>query len=281
MNILLTNDDGIGAKGLETLIDTLRPYGKLTVVAPKRPQSGMSMAVSLGFNPIGVRKLSEARGEQRWYLDGSPASCVKFGLDNILYPAGIKPDVVVSGVNHGSNAATASLYSGTIGAAMEAAVNGIPGIGVSLDSFDSDADFSAVKELFPEIFELLMSNYPKGYGNFINVNFPALPASEIKGRRVCRIGRVHWEKEYIAYDEFLKLSGRIPKGNDAAYIKSARAAGEEIYVMAGVFTDNNDESAFAHPADHRLLADGYITIVPQNIDNTAPEQTLEALEGIF
>ena len=133
MKILITNDDGYDAKGLLTLVSVLRRYGDLTVVAPKCPQSGMSMAVTMGYKPIAVKHMDSKPGEDWWYLDGTPASCIKFGIDNVLFPE--RPDLVVSGVNHGSNAATASIYSGTIGAAMEGAVNGIPAIGVSLDTF--------------------------------------------------------------------------------------------------------------------------------------------------
>ena len=132
MKILITNDDGFDAGGIKALIRTLKPYGELTIVAPKSAQSGMAMAVTMGHKPIAVKHMYTLPGEDWWYLDGTPASCVKYGIDNVMFPT--KPDVVVSGINHGSNAATASIYSGTVGAAMEGAVNGIPGIGVSLDS---------------------------------------------------------------------------------------------------------------------------------------------------
>ena len=100
MKILVTNDDGYNAKGLRTLVKILRPYGEITVVAPKQHQSGMSMAVNLGQSPIPVKKISEVPGERWWYIGGTPSSCVKYGIDNIFYPE--KPDVVVSGINHGA-----------------------------------------------------------------------------------------------------------------------------------------------------------------------------------
>ena len=150
MKILITNDDGYKARGLEALIEAMRPFGDITVVAPKYHQSGMSMAISLGFKRIAVKQISK----DRWYLDGTPASCVKFGIDNIL-TGDRRPDVVVCGINHGSNAATAALYSGTLGAAQEAAVNGILGIGVSLDDFSPEGDFSAIQALLPDIFRKL------------------------------------------------------------------------------------------------------------------------------
>lgn len=273
MKILVTNDDGYEAKGLLELVGILRPYGELTIVAPKKPQSGMSMAVSMGLRPLAAKKVLEKSGEHWWYLDGTPASCVKFGLDNVMFPE--RPDLVVSGINHGSNAATAALYSGTLGAAMEGAVNGIPSVGVSLDSFSEDADFSAVAELFPSILEKLLAR-PRRFGSYYNVNFPGLPADGIKGVRVCHMGRAHWEREYRDFTGFLGQIGRTPTEEDLGYVAAAEA-GEEIFVMAGDFTDNGDN---AGNTDHILLDEGYITVTPHNIDNSDREEGA-ALREIF
>lgn len=262
MKILVTNDDGFEAKGISELVEILRPYGDLTVVAPKKPQSGMSMAVSMGLRPIAVRKLSERLGERWWYLDGTPASCIKYGIDNIFWPE--RPDLVVSGINHGSNAATAALYSGTLGAAMEGAVNGIPSIGVSLDTFKSDADFSAVRRLLPEILDKLLDVAKPRSGMFYNINFPYIPHDRIKGVRMCRMGKAHWEREYRPYLEFLSEIGKTPDPDAEKYLASC-LADEQIYVMAGDFTSNDGNP---DDADHLLLEQGYITVTPHNIDNT-------------
>ncbi len=262
MNIIVTNDDGFEAKGLKALVEILRGYGHLTVVAPKKPQSGMSMAVSMGHRPIAVKHLSSAPGEDTWYLDGTPASCVKFAVDNILHPT--QADLVVSGINHGSNAATAAIYSGTIGAAMEGAVNGILSVGVSLDTYDPDADFSAVADKLPAILDTLISKSEGRHGLFYNVNFPAVPVYSIKGVRVCHMGMGHWEREYRRYDDFLASGGKVPDKSAEDYI-ACHEEGEEIYVMAGDFTD---EDRNVCPADHRLLEEGYVTVTPHNIDNT-------------
>ena len=263
MRILVTNDDGYDAKGLLTLVRILRGYGDVTVVAPKRPQSGMSMAVTMGFKPIAVKHLSEKEGADWWYLDGTPASCIKFGIDNVLAPA--RPDLVVSGINHGSNAATAAIYSGTIGAAMEGAVNGIPALGVSLDTFNPDADFSGVEALLPQILDKLLPQMGGRYGTFFNINFPDLPAADIRGIRPTRMGYAHWEHEYQDYGRFLSELGRIPSEEDCRYVARLEPD-EDLYVMAGDFTDNGNNPA---DADHLLLDQGYVTITPQNIDNTA------------
>lgn len=274
MRILITNDDGIDAGGLKSLVKVLRPFGELLVVAPKTAQSGMSMAVTMGLRPIAVKKVRQAPGESWWYLDGTPASCVKYGIDNILFP--LKPDLVVSGVNHGANAATASIYSGTIGAAMEGAVNGIPSIGVSLDSFDPDADFSPVEAFLPGILEKLIPAVSRRFGEFYNINFPSVPVSEVKGVRAGRMGMAHWEREYRGFEELLAERGLQMRPEDREYVANAEP-GEEIVVMAGDFTDNGGNPA---DADHLLLADGWIVITPENIDNTDLEET-ERLCGII
>ena len=262
MRILITNDDGYNSKGLLALVRVMRRYGDLTIVAPKRHQSGMSMAVTMGFKPIAVRHLEQKPGEDWWYLDGTPASCIKFGIDNVLYPE--RPDLIVSGINHGSNAATASIYSGTIGAAMEGAVNGIPAVGVSLDRFSPDADFSGVEALLPGILDRLLPQLDRRFGLFYNINFPDLPAERILGVRVTRMGHGHWEREYQDYGTFLRESGHIPSEDDCRYV-AHQQPDEELYVMAGDFTDNGDNPA---DADHLLLEQGWVVVTPQNIDNT-------------
>ena len=275
MRILVTNDDGWQARGLRSLVWALRPFGDLTIVSPKFAQSGMSMAVSMGFRPIAVKHIETLPGEDWWYLDGTPASCVKFGIDNIFFPE--KPDLVVSGINHGNNAATATLYSGTIGATMEGTLNGIPSVGVSLDTFAEDADFSAVETLFPDILRKLLSNFSSRKGTFYNVNFPNLPANEIKGIKPARVGYAHWEKEYVDYGaEFLASRGLGQSFAARAYA-DAKQPDEDLYVMAGDFVSEPDNLP---DADHLLMAQGYITITPQNIYNT-DLQELERLCAII
>ncbi|MBQ9477570.1 MAG: 5'/3'-nucleotidase SurE [Bacteroidales bacterium] len=264
MRILITNDDGYRSKGLQTLVKLLRPMGDLTIVAPKSAQSGMSMAVTMGYKPIAVRHLQQDAHEDWWYLDGTPASCIKFGLDNVLCPQ--RPDLVVSGINHGSNAATASIYSGTVGAAMEGAVNGILSIGVSLDSFDQDADFSVVEHWLPRLLNKILAAPNKRFGAFYNINFPDVPVSLVRGVKICHMGMGHWEHEYQDYNEAFLASKPYhrPTEADRDYVRNI-LPGEHLYVMAGDFTDNGNNK---HTADHLALSLGYITITPGNIDNT-------------
>ena len=251
MRILITNDDGYKAKGLKVLVEIMKQFGEVTVIAPKHHQSGMSMAVSLGLKQIAHKYL----GDGWHYVDATPASCVKFGLNTMFLDN--FPDVVVSGINHGSNAATASCYSGTLGAAEEAALNGIPAIGVSLDTYLPDADFSGVARYFGEIFTRLMSDLPEKHGVYYNVNFPEVPAEEIKGIRTGYQGLGKWIKEFKEWETL----GQSP----APVLEE----GEDLYVMVGEFIDdprNTDE------ADHRLVADGYISIVAHNVDCTDYEE---------
>ena len=255
MKILVTNDDGYNAKGIRTLVKILRPYGDITVVAPKHHQSGMSMAVNLGQSPISVKKISEVPGERWWYLGGTPSSCVKYGIDNIFYPE--KPDVVVSGINHGGNFGTAYLYSGTIGAASEAALAYIPAIAVSLDAFDPDADFSSIEKHFPPIFEKIMANLSDSYGLIYNINFPKPSAGPVKGIRMAKESWLRWENEFIPYDERLfRMKVLSMMGRELPEFP-APEEGEELFMMAG---DIVNDSVNDPEADINLLSQGYATI---------------------
>lgn len=270
MNILITNDDGYNSKGIKVLVNIMKKYGDVTVIAPKNHQSGMSMAVSLGFKQIAHKNL----GDGWHYVDATPASCVKFGLNTMFLEN--FPDVVVSGINHGSNAATASCYSGTLGAAEEAALNGIPAIGVSLDTLHPDADFSGVEKYFGDIFESLMKDWPSRHGIYYNVNFPDIPADSIKGIRAGSQGMGRWIKEFKSWDlEHYAKYGITPEmlGQSSDPVLEE---GEELYMMVGEFLDDPRNPS---DADHLLVADGYVSIVAHNVDCT-DYQEVERLRTI-
>ena len=271
MRILITNDDGYQAKGIRVLVEIMKQFGEVTVIAPKKHQSGMSMAVSLGFKQIAHKDL----GDGWHYVDATPASCVKFGLNTIF--EGNYPDVVVSGINHGSNASTASCYSGTLGAAMEGALNGIPAIGVSLDTLHPDADFSAVSEHFGEIFKTLMQNLPAKHGVYYNVNFPNIPSDQIKGIRVGVQGMGRWVREFKEWDvQHYAKYGLTPEmlGQSSNPVLEE---GEDLYMMVGDF---EDDPRNADNADHLLVADGYISVVAHNIDCTDYSETERLMPDI-
>ena len=259
MEILITNDDGYNSKGIKVLADIMKKYGNVTVIAPKHHQSGMSMAVSLGFKQIAHKNL----GDGWHYVDATPASCVKFGLNTMFLEK--YPDIVVSGINHGSNAATASCYSGTLGAAEEAALNGIPAIGVSLDTLHPDADFSGVEKYFGDIFVDLIKNWPDRHGVYYNVNFPDIPTEQLKGVRAGSQGMGRWIKEFKEWDiAHYEKYGITPEmlGQSS---EPQHEEGEDLYMMVGEFLDdprNPDD------ADHHLMSEGYVSVVAHNVDNT-------------
>jgi 5'-nucleotidase len=265
MHILITNDDGYEAKGIKVLSKIMSRYGEVTVIAPKKHQSGMSMAVSLGFRQISHKDL----GNGWHYVDATPASCVKFGLNTMFLEN--KPDVVVSGINHGSNAATASCYSGTLGAAEEAALNGIPAIGVSLDTLHPDADFDGVAEYFGDIFEKIMEDYPARYGIYYNVNFPDIPTDQIKGIRTGSQGRGRWIKEFKEWDAGHYAKYGITPEMLGQSSHPVLEEGEDLYMMVGEFEDDKENPS---DADHHLVNDGYISIVAHNVDCTDYEEVI-------
>ena len=277
MNILITNDDGYQSKGIRTLSEIMKKYGNVAVVAPKGPQSGMSMAVSLGASHIAFKELRSstftgADGHQyteRWaYLDATPASCVKFALSTPWL--GWVPDVIMSGINHGANTSVASCYSGTLGAAAEAAMNHILGIGVSLCSHEADADLGAIEALLPGIFEKLVALPRKGFMTYYNINFPKIPLSQIKGVRPGYMGRGRWVKEFKDLNDMTELKALLdgaPTGDPS----------EKLYKLVGDFVSDEDNT---FEADHLLTETGYVSVVPHTIDSTDYGQ-LSALKESF
>lgn len=273
MNILITNDDGFESKGIAVLTKMMKKYGNVAVIAPFSAQSGMSMAVSLGAEKIAFKEIESSTfvGEdglehtERWaYLDATPASCVKFAMSTPWL--GWKPDVIVSGINHGANTSVASCYSGTLGATAEAAVNHILGIGVSLCDHNPDADFSQIEKYFPGIFEKLVELPRHNYMTYYNVNFPSVPADEIKGVRAGYMGRGRWIKEFRSLDEAEAIAASL---NGAPTGDPSEKPAVKMYKLVGNFSSDTDNSA---DADHLLTDNGYVSIVPHTIDSTDYEQ---------
>lgn len=273
MNILITNDDGFESKGIAVLTKMMKKYGNVAVIAPFSAQSGMSMAVSLGAEKIAFKEIESSSfvGEdgleytERWaYLDATPASCVKFAMSTPWL--GWKPDVIVSGINHGANTSVASCYSGTLGATAEAAVNHILGIGVSLCDHNPDADFSQIEKYFPGIFEKLVELPRHSYMTYYNVNFPSVPADEIKGVRAGYMGRGRWVKEFRSLDDAEAIAASL---NGAPTGDPSEKPAVKMYKLVGNFSSDTDNST---DADHLLTDNGYVSIVPHTIDSTDYEQ---------
>ncbi len=255
MHILVTNDDDYTAPGLQVLVEILRGFGDVTVVAPKFQQSAMSIAVTMGGRPIAVKKLMDTKGERWWYADATPASCIKFALNEIFIDR--KPDLVVAGINHGSNTGSATIYSATLGAAEEGALAGIPSFGISMDDHDRNADLSAVREFLPGILKKLLKHRRRKFGLYYNINFPNAGKKDIRGIRICHQGINHWEREFTTYDTGLP-------------VKPVLEEGEKAYMIVGDLADNDNN---IEPADHHYVACGYITIVALKTDRTDYEET--------
>lgn len=248
--ILVTNDDGISAGGIRELVSIARNYGDVLVVAPDGPQSAQGHAITIE-TPVFVRPSNVFGPEVEAYeTSGTPVDCVKIAKSVLL--EGRTPDLCLSGINHGSNAAINIIYSGTLSAAMEASLEGIPSIGFSFLDYRSDADFSACRPYVSKLVEHVLA---KGMakGSLYNVNIPKLPASEIRGIKVCRQAEARWVEEY--------REGRDPR--DRPY-----------YWLTGRFV-NNDERT---DTDVAALEAGYISLVPSHHDLTNYE-ALEVLQA--
>ncbi|MDD2612727.1 MAG: 5'/3'-nucleotidase SurE [Bacteroidales bacterium] len=237
--ILLSNDDGYMAPGILFLIDILRPLGDLVVVAPNIGQSGMSAAITVK-TPLLLNLVSKEEGLTVYKSTGTPVDCVKLALDQVFTER--KPDAAFSGINHGTNSSVAIHYSGTLGAVMEACMNGIPAVGFSLDDHSSDADFEPARAYMEKIARAVLKNgLPEGH--CLNVNIPAI--SELKGIRLCRQARGRWVEEFD---------------------KRKHPQGGNYYWLTGNF--HNDEPE-AEDTDMFAMKEGYISVVPSNIDMTA------------
>ena len=183
--IFVTNDDGVGAKGLQSAIRIARKFGRVIAVAPEACQSGRSHAITM-LSPLYLRKVSEESDLTIYACDGTPVDCVKLAMDFLLRED--KPDYMISGINHGSNSSIAVIYSGTMGAAIEASLYDIPSIGLSLLTHDPDADFEAAEHYGAKIVgDIIASAAPPPL--CLNVNIPAVERSQIRGVRVCRQNR--------------------------------------------------------------------------------------------
>ncbi|GGD20052.1 5'/3'-nucleotidase SurE [Flavobacterium orientale] len=238
--ILVTNDDGISAPGIRALISVMKEIGTVVVVAPDSPQSAMGHAITIN-STLFINKINiDNDVEQEYSCSGTPVDCVKLAVNEILKQ---KPDLCVSGINHGSNSSINVIYSGTMSAAVEAGIEGIPAIGFSLLDYDWNADFDAIKRFVRKItLEVLENGLPEGV--ILNVNFPKLKESEIKGIKVCRQAKAFWMEKFD--------KRKTPQGKD-------------YYWLTGEFI-NQDKG---EDTDEWALENGYISVVPVQFDLTA------------
>lgn len=240
--ILVTNDDGITAPGLRALVRYMKEIGNVVVVAPDSPQSGMGHAITLD-STLYSKKVTidlDQGADTEYSCSGTPADCVKLALQEILDRA---PDICVSGINHGSNSSINVIYSGTMSAAIEAGIEGIPAIGFSLCDYSWEADFTAArKSVVAIVKEALRNKMPRGV--VLNVNIPKLSGNEIKGIKVCRQARANWKEKFD---------------------KRTSPMGQDYYWLTGEFEllDKGEDT------DEWALANGYVSVVPTQFDLTA------------
>lgn len=238
--IFVTNDDSYTSKGFEAAISLARKFGEVVAVAPVTPQSGKSQAFTI-YDPLFLRSIREEEGLHVYGLAGTPVDCVKMAFDHLLL--GRKVDLVISGINHGSNSAVNVLYSGTMGAAIEGSFYGCPSVGLSLTDHAPDADFEA-SMLYGE--RIIRAVIDRRYDTpfCLNVNVPIGRPDEIKGLKVCRQARGFWRESFI--------SCRDPHDR-------------EYFWLTGAFSNQEPES---EDTDERALEDMYVSVVPVQVDMT-------------
>ena len=189
--ILVTNDDGIHASGLRELVEVMQFFGDVVVISSEVSMSGKASSITVDY-PLRAVQVEKIHGVPTFKCNGTPVDCVKLSFNNLLERS---PDYVVSGINHGSNASISVIYSGTMGAAIEGSLHGVPSIGFSLDDYESKADFSAcggfIKEISTKVLKEGLSS-----GICLNVNIPAVPKEDIKGVRICRQAKARWVEQY-------------------------------------------------------------------------------------
>lgn len=236
--ILVTNDDGITAPGIRNLIEAMQGLGKIVVVAPDSPQSGMGHAITIG-KPLRMHKVSLFDGIDSYQCSGTPVDCVKLATNQILHR---KPDICVSGINHGLNSSINVIYSGTMSAAMEAAIEGVPSVGFSLADFSFEADFTVAKNVARQIVEKMLQN-ATAPGTLLNVNIPKVKPEQFKGIKFCRQADAKWGESF---------EHRIdPHGKD-------------YYWMVGNFICKDEGT----DTDIYALQHGYASVVPVQFDLT-------------
>jgi 5'-nucleotidase len=239
--ILITNDDDITSKGIRSLVEAVKDLGKVVVVAPNTPQSGMGHAITIG-SPLRMNKMDifSDMDVEAWQTSGTPVDCVKLAVDKILHR---KPDICLSGINHGANHSINVIYSGTMSAAMEAAIEGIPSIGFSLLDYSYDADFTASKHIVHKMASELLNQKTIDKHLLLNVNIPSIPLDKIKGIKICK-------QAYAKYEE--DFSERLDPH------------GKKYYWLTGEFK-NFDPSK---DTDVWALEHKYVSVVPVQFDLT-------------
>lgn len=236
--ILITNDDGVSSPGIRNLVEAVKTLGKIIVVAPDKPQSGMGHAITIG-EPLRLHTVKYFEGIEAYECSGTPVDCVKLAVDKILHH---KPDICLSGINHGANHSINVIYSGTMSAAMEAGIESIPSVGFSLMDYSIEADFTGARIYARMVVEkLLQSSLDKHC--VLNVNIPAVQPELIKGLKICRQAYAKYEEDFIERND--------PNGRKYFWL-----TGEFVN-----FDKGKDTDVWA-------LKNNYVSVVPVQFDLT-------------
>jgi len=249
--ILISNDDGYHAKGINSLIDMVGGLGDVLVCAPESARSGFSCAFS-ATTPLRLKLRRKWDGGEMWSCNGTPVDCVKAALSELC--GGRRPAMVIGGINHGDNASVNTHYSGTMGVTMEGCMKRIPSVAFSLCDFRDDADFKPMERLVKIITERVLSEgLPQGV--CLNVNFPL--ATEYKGVRICRMAKGSWQNEIV---------------------KCAHPRGYDYYWMVGEYSCDEPQ---AEDTDSWALAHGYVSVTPTRVDVTSYEMIEQMKDWAF
>ena len=252
--IFITNDDSYLSKGFRHIVELAKEFGRVVAIAPDRVQSGMSQAITIN-QPLFMRQVEASEGVEIYAFSGTPVDCAKIAFDHIF--ANRKVDLVLSGINHGSNAAVNVMYSGTMGAAIEGSFYGVPSIGLSLDDHDPDADFEGAvmygRKIIAQVLEAA-DRLPRPL--CLNVNVPRCAAQDIQGIRLCRQTRGFWREDFFRRED---------------------PHGREYFWLTGAFQNIEPD---AEDTDEWALAHRYVAVVPVQVDMT-DYAMLRSLSGVI
>lgn len=249
--ILLTNDDGLYAAGLKTLLEVMEEFGKVVMVSTTESMSGMSQALTVK-TPLRIKLLEENDRHRIYACNGTPTDSVKLAINQLLERM---PDWVVSGINHGANASVSVLYSGTMAAAIEGCLYGVPSVGFSLNNFSPAADFSACRKYIRTVMKMVAKDsLPAGV--CLNVNIPKASKEDIKGIKICRQAKGNWKEEFE---------------------KRKDPMGKTYYWLTGIYINHEPD---ATDTDEWALANNYVSVVPVSVDMTA-HWYIDKLKGKF
>ncbi|MBI9061991.1 MAG: 5'/3'-nucleotidase SurE [Marinilabiliaceae bacterium] len=246
--ILVTNDDGIKAGGIVAVVRMLKSFGDVVVVAPNQSYSGMSHAITVKV-PLYAKLVKESEGLKAYKVNGTPVDCVKLALNKLLDR---RPDLIVSGINHGSNSSISIHYSGTMGAAREGALGGIPSIGLSLLNYSYEADFTHAVMFAERVVKHVIDNGLPDH-TYLNVNVP--DGMNVKGMKVVRQAHGRWVEEFVERED--------PRHR-------------KYYWLTGHFKNLEPE---AIDTDEYVLSEGYVSVVPCLLDATS-HPVIDQLKGL-